>query len=61
MTDHGTALIVTYIFPSIVTVIIYSFFFVGLFFRDALAVSVIINIVYALAVWSAEIPQVCLL
>jgi signal transduction histidine kinase len=56
MTYHGTALVVTYIFPSIMMVSIYSFFFVGLFFRDALATSVIINIVYALAVWSTEIP-----
>jgi signal transduction histidine kinase/CheY-like chemotaxis protein len=56
MTYHETALTVTYIFPSIMMVMIYSFFFVGLFFRDALATSVIINIVYALAVWSTEIP-----
>ena len=61
MTYHSNAFtVVTLIFPSIMMVTIYSFFFVGLFFRDGLVVSVVINAVYSVIIWTTDISPLVL-
>src|SRR5262249_7819369 len=56
ITYHSNALTIAYVFPTIVMVTFYSFFFAGLFFRDGLVASVVVNAVYSLALWTTMEP-----
>jgi signal transduction histidine kinase len=53
---RSNVLTLVYTFPAIVMATIYSFFFVGLFFRYAIVAGVLTNAVYSLAIWTADIP-----
>jgi signal transduction histidine kinase len=53
---NSNALIVIYTFPAIVMATIYAFFFVGLFFRYAVATAVLANTIYSFAIWTANLP-----
>jgi len=56
VTYQSNAFTIAYVFPGIVMLTIYSFFCVGLFFRDSLVASVVVNAVYSLALWTTVEP-----
>jgi signal transduction histidine kinase len=47
-----------YTFPVIMMTTIYSFFFVGLFFRYALGASLVVNTIYSVALWTTHTPGI---
>jgi signal transduction histidine kinase len=55
---RSNALTLIYTFPAIVMATVYSFFFVGLFFRYALVAAALANAIYSLAIWATDIPLV---
>jgi signal transduction histidine kinase len=58
MALRSNALTLIYTLPAIVMASVYSFFFVGLFFRYAIVAATVTNTIYVLAIWSADIPLV---
>jgi diguanylate cyclase len=55
---HATLLTFIYTFPVIMMVTIYSFFFVGLFLRYALGVSMVVNAIYFLVLSTTHTPRI---
>jgi hypothetical protein len=56
ITHRSNALTLIYTFPAIVMATVYSFFFVGLFFRYAVVAGALTNALYSLVVCTIDIP-----